>query len=408
MFVPDSQLRGLYQRERVTGNKWVVKAKQRGVNTPVTITLGRVDVIDARSARRLAKEKLAMLAAGINPNLEAWKSREEGQQLGITLQEAVEEHLELRDLKPSTIKSYRQVISRSFEDWADKSIGNISRQDIVRRYQSIQQGIAKRALQPEKANPRGLADAQKAMRYLSAVLNSYANDTYLGQPLLPDGNPVLVLKDKKARKKLQERKRFLESEERRDLFAELSRVRLPGYTGKLKPAQADFVLLLMVTGLRLDEARLLKWENITDSTYTITNTKNGEDHTLPITSTVQSLFDRNQNDSPYVFSGKIVEVASMSSVIKNAADAISIKFTAHDLRRTAATVAAQHSFSTDQIGRLPNHSNKSATDAYAQRTAEALRPILQTIEDEILATYDADETEATDENLRGVNLDEAL
>ena len=246
------------------------------------------------------------------------------------------------------------------------------------------------------------------MRYLSAVLNSYANDTYLGQPLLPDGNPVLVLKDKKARKKLQERKRFLESEERRDLFAELSRVRLPGYTGKLKPAQADFVLLLMVTGLRLDEARLLKWENITDSTYTITNTKNGEDHTLPITSTVQSLFDRNQNDSPYVFSGKIVEVASMSSVIKNAADAISIKFTAHDLRRTAATVAAQHSFSTDQIGRLPNHSNKSVTDAYAQRTAEALRPILQTIEDEILATYDADETEATDEDLRGVNLDEAL
>ena len=408
MFVPDSQLRGLYQRERVTGNKWVVKAKQRGVNTPVTITLGRVDVIDARSARRLAKEKLAMLAAGINPNLEAWKSREEGQQLGITLQEAVEEHLELRDLKPSTIKSYRQVISRSFEDWADKSIGNISRQDIVRRYQSIQQGIAKRALQPEKANPRGLADAQKAMRYLSAVLNSYANDTYLGQPLLSDGNPVLVLKDKKARKKLQERKRFLESEERRDLFAELSRVRLPGYTGKLKPAQADFVLLLMVTGLRLDEARLLKWENITDSTYTITNTKNGEDHTLPITSAVQSLFDRNQNDSPYVFSGKIVEVASMSSVIKNAADAISIKFTAHDLRRTAATVAAQHSFSTDQIGRLPNHSNKSVTDAYVQRTAEALRPILQTIEDEILATYDADETEATDENLRGVNLDEAL
>ena len=408
MFVPDSQLRGLYQRERVAGNKWVVKAKQRGVNTPVTITLGRVDVIDARSARRLAKEKLAMLAAGINPNLEARKSREEGQQLGITLQEAVEEHLELRDLKPSTIKSYRQVISRSFEDWADNSIGNISRQDIVRRYQSIQQGIAKRALQPEKANPRGLADAQKAMRYLSAVLNSYANDTYLGQPLLPDGNPVLVLKDKKARKKLQERKRFLESEERRDLFAELSRVRLPGYTGKLKPAQADFVLLLMVTGLRLDEARLLKWENITDSTYTITNTKNGEDHTLPITSTVQSLFDRNQNDSPYVFSGKIVEVASMSSVIKNAADAISIKFTAHDLRRTAATVAAQHSFSTDQIGRLPNHSNKSVTDAYVQRTAEALRPILQTIEDEILATYDADEIEATDEDLRGVNLDEAL
>ncbi|MDA1370049.1 MAG: tyrosine-type recombinase/integrase [Proteobacteria bacterium] len=408
MFVPDSQLRGLYQRERATGNKWVVKAKQRGVNTPVTITLGRVDVIDARLARRLAKEKLAMLAAGINPNLEARKNREADQQLGITLQEALEEYLELRALKPSTIKSYRQVIIRSFGDWADKPIRSISRQGIVKRYQAIQQGISKRALQPEKANPRGLSDAQKSMRYLSAILNSYANDTYQGQPLLPDGNPVLVLKDKKARKKLKERKRFLESAERRALFAELSRVRHPGYAGKLKPAQADFILLLMVTGLRLDEARLLKWENITGSTYTITNTKNGEDHTLPITSTVQSLFDRNQNGSPYVFPGKVVEVASMSSVIKNAADALAIEFTAHDLRRTAATVAAQHGFSTDQIGRLLNHSNKNVTEGYVQRTAEALRPIIQTIEDEILATYDVDKTESTDVDLRGVNLDEAL
>jgi integrase len=408
MFIPDSQLRGLYQRERVSGDKWVVKAKQRGLNRLVTVTLGRVDVIDARSARRLAKEKLAMLAAGVNPNLEARKSREADQQLGTTLQEAVDEYLELRELKPSTIKSYRQVISRSFGDWADKSIRNISRQDIVKRYQSIQQGIAKRALQPEKANPRGLADAQKAMRYLSAVLNSYANDTYLGQPLLPDGNPVMVLKDKKARKKLQERKRFLERDERRSLFEELDHVRHSGYAGKLKPAHADFILLLMVTGLRLDEARLLKWENVTDSTYTITNTKNGEDHTLPITSAVQSLFERNQNESPYVFPGKIVEVASMSSVIKNASNAISIKFTAHDLRRTAATVAAQHGFSTDEIGRLLNHSNKNVTEGYIQRTAEALKPILQSIEDEILATYDVDEAESTDEDLRGVNLDEAL
>jgi len=408
MFVPDSQIRGLYQRERVTGNKWVVKAKQRGVNTPVTITLGRVDVIDVRSARRLAKEKLAMLAAGINPNREARTSREADQQLGTTLQEAVDEYLELRELKPSTIKSYRQVISRSFGDWADKSIRNISRQDIVKRYQSIQQGIAKRALQPEKANPRGLADAQKAMRYLSAVFNSCANDAYLGQPLLPNGNPVLVLKDKKARKKLRERRRFLERNERRSLFEELSHARHSEYKGKLKPAQADFILLLMVTGLRLDEARLVKWENVTDSTYTITNTKNGEDHTLPITSAVQSLFDRNQNKSPYVFPGKIVEVASMSSVIKNASDAISIKFTAHDLRRTAATVAAQHGFSTDEIGRLLNHSNKNVTEGYIQRTAGALRPILQSIEDEILATYDADETESTEEGFRGVNLDAAL
>jgi integrase len=144
----------------------------------------------------------------------------------------------------------------------------------------------------------------------------------------------------------------------------------------------------MVTGLRLDEARLLKWENVTDNTYTITNTKNGEDHTLPITKAVESLFDRNRNDSPWVFSGKGEEPASMSSVINRVSEIIGIAFTAHDLRRTAATIAAEHGFSRDQIGRLLNHSNGTVTEGYIQRTADALKPILQSIEDEILDNYE--------------------
>jgi hypothetical protein len=125
-------------------------------------------------------------------------------------------------LKPSTIKSYRQVMQRSFGNWMERPIREITRSEVVRKYQSIQEGIAKRQIQPEKANPRGLADAQKAMRYLSAIMNSFANDTYQGQPLLPDGNPVMVLKDKKARKQLKGRTRFLQRSERRDLFDELN------------------------------------------------------------------------------------------------------------------------------------------------------------------------------------------
>jgi len=75
MYIQDSQLKGLYQRKRTTGNKWVVKAKQRGINKPVTVTLGRVEVIPVRDARRLAREKLALLAKGINPNTPAKQSR---------------------------------------------------------------------------------------------------------------------------------------------------------------------------------------------------------------------------------------------------------------------------------------------------------------------------------------------
>ena len=106
MFIPDSQLKGLYQRERVTGNKWVVKAKQRGINKPVTVTLGRVGVISVREARRLARDKLALLAEGVNPNTQSKLSRDTDAQLGVTLSDAIDAYLALRELKPSTIKSY--------------------------------------------------------------------------------------------------------------------------------------------------------------------------------------------------------------------------------------------------------------------------------------------------------------
>ncbi|MBT5485041.1 MAG: DUF4102 domain-containing protein [Gammaproteobacteria bacterium] len=183
MFKKDSQLRGLYQRERAAGSVWIVKAKQRGLNKPVTITLGRVDVIPVNKARQMAKEKLSLLAQGINPNQETIQQLATTKALSISLEDALAEYLSLRELKPSTVKSYRQVIARSFDDWWSRPITEITRDDIIKRYKLIKDGISKRAFQPIKANPRGLADAQKAMRYLSAPMNSYSGDKLNGEPL---------------------------------------------------------------------------------------------------------------------------------------------------------------------------------------------------------------------------------
>lgn len=388
MFIPDSQLKGLYQRTRTTGNKWVVKAKQRGINKPVTVTLGRVDVIPVRDARRIAREKLALLAEGINPNTKAKESRAISDQLGITLRDAIEEYLNLRQLKPSTLKSYRQVTARAFSDWMDKPLRDITRQKVVKRYQEIQDGIAKRKVQPEKANPRGLAEAQKAMRYLSAVMNSYANDTVGGEPVLPDGNTVLVLKDKRARVKLKSRNRFLDFNERKLIFELISNSKNSDYQGSISQQQGDFVYLLLITGMRFDEARLLRWENIREDTYTIKDTKNHRDHTLPQTSSVRKLFNRNRTGSDWVFPGREGNPAAMSSAVKNVSKESGVPFTAHDLRRTAATIASEHGFSRDQIGRLLNHSDGNVTESYIQNTVHALMPILEAIEKDILTILD--------------------
>ena len=378
LFTPDKQVKGLYKKQRATDFVWVVRAKQRGINKPVTVTLGRTNVISVRDARRLAKENLLLLAQGENPNQKRKAKLEAENFKGITLKEAFNDYLGLRSLKLSTEKSYKQVVSRCFSDWLDRPISNISREDVLKKYQSIQRRIKTRSKRPEKTNPRGLAEAKKAMRYLNAILNTYLNDTdEKGNRVLPNGNPVAVLKDKRVRSRLKPRVRYLKQAERETLYEELTHTAHPEYKGKIKPREADFVFLLMVSGLRFDEARLLRQEDITVTTYTVKDIKNNQDYTLPITLSLKKIFERNSNDSEWLFAGRNGKPASMSNAIKNVSTAIGIKFSAHDLRRTAATIAAEHGYSCDQISGLLNQKQKNVTQEYVQKTLAMLKaPLL--------------------------------
>ena len=93
------------------------------------------------------------------------------------------------------------------------------------------------------------------MRYLYAMINSYANDTYQGKSVLPDGNPVWVLSDKRVRSQLKPRRTFLNTSARSKIFDVIALAHHPSYCGKIKPQHADFVYLLLITGMRFQEAR---------------------------------------------------------------------------------------------------------------------------------------------------------
>ena len=100
------------------------------------------------------------------------------------------------------------------------------------------------------------------------------------------------------------------------------------------------------------------------------------------------LFKRNLSDSEWLFSGRNGKAASMSNAIANISTATGIDFSAHDLRRTAATIAAEHNFSTDQISRLLNHKKKDQTEQYVQKTLGMIRPIVDAIEADIFGIDD--------------------
>jgi hypothetical protein len=64
---PDTQVAGLYRRPTARGDKWVVSGRVKGGN-PTKVTIGYCSIFSINQARSIAKQHLAAMAMGINPN----------------------------------------------------------------------------------------------------------------------------------------------------------------------------------------------------------------------------------------------------------------------------------------------------------------------------------------------------
>ena len=383
-FTPDTKVPGLKIKHQPSGDVYVLKAKQHITNKTVTITYGKKSLISLSKVRQKAKNDLALLAQGINPrdHINALKAESK------TLSEAVEEYFSLRSLKPSTLDTYSKAIKRNFKDWLTRPIREITRDDVLKRFQHIRSRVKKDSRQVEMKNPAGEAEAQKAMRTLSAILGSFEHDTLSdGSPLLPQGNPVIVLKNKAARKTLKPRDRHLSLQERLELRDYLSNAWHKEWNGLINKEQASFIFLLLVTGLRFNEPLKMQWSDVffKEKYFVIRNTKNGRDHIMPMTKRIKSILIGLKNDSEWVFASPVdpSKPASMAKVIQRASEEAQIKFTAHDLRRTVATLLADRGFSEDRISVVLNHSRQTQTSAYIQRTADQIRPLLEGIDHDL-------------------------
>jgi integrase len=131
----------------------------------------------------------------------------------------------------------------------------------------------------------------------------------------------------------------------------------------------------------------MQWSDVffKEKYFVIRNTKNGRDHIMPMTKRIKSILIGLKNDSEWVFASPVdpSKPASMAKVIERASEEAQIKFTAHDLRRTVATLLADRGFSEDRISVVLNHSRQTQTSAYIQRTADQIRPLLEGIDHDL-------------------------
>lgn len=363
----DDQLKGFGVRVTSGGTKSFFVEKR--INRRLTrITLGRYPELTAEMARKKALEYLGQIAIGVDPHAEKRTRR----MAKMTLNEVLSDYLLARkSLKEKTRYDYQRVIKIGFSKWINKPIITITKEHVAIQHKKL--GIK-----------RGEAYANLAMRVLRALFNFAAAqyEDSKGISLFPE-NPVKRLSQTRAWYRVERRKNHIKSHE-------LSKWYL-AVIGLENQVIADYLLFVLFTGLRRQEAATLKWTDVdlSQKSISIKQTKNHEVHTLPLSDFLYNLLLKRQNkkNNDYVFpgsgkAGHIVEPRKqMAFVIRETG----IQFTVHDLRRTYITIAESLDIPAYALKRLMNHKmNNDITGSYIIVDVERLRKPMQLITDYLL------------------------
>ncbi len=374
-FHRDDVLKGFALRVTAGGVKSFVVEKR--INRKVKRkTLGRFGELTAEQARKEAQKFLGKVASGRDPIGE--KLDLEAQ--NVTLGEVFEDYLKVRSgLKPGTVHDYRRVMREGFSDWQDRPLQNISKDAVARRHAKI--------------GERSPSRANNSMRVLRALYNFAAGqyEDSKGRSLFPE-NPVSRISHTRAWYKVDRRRTVIKRGELPAWFEAVNALKTE--TDDLQACTvADYLLLLLFTGMRRSEGMRLRWEHIDleGRSFTLPDTKNREPLILPLSDYLYELLSKRKNvvdGSPFVFPGEgeggcLVEPRPQ---IKKVIARSGVDFTLHDLRRTFVTVAESLDISYATLKRLVNHkAGSDVTEGYIISGVERLREPMQQVTDFLLS-----------------------
>lgn len=207
---------------------------------------------------------------------------------GPTLKEAFDLYLDSRDLADRTQRQYTGLVHVGLGDWLPLKVTDITKGMCVERHKQL--------------SMRGKVSANCTMRLLKQILNFAAIAYEENEVPLILVNPVRRLSD--ARLWNKERPRFGRITTAQfpvwfNTILELKR------TGEANETQADYLIFLVLTGLRRTEAACITWDtvNFTEATVTIPRTKNGDPHCLPLSDYLLDMLKRRHEEmlSQWVF-----------------------------------------------------------------------------------------------------------
>jgi integrase len=331
--------------------------KSRRVTVGATAEFARVE-----DARRKAGALLLGLREGKDPREERRKAAARDRTLGHWFERYVEARKKLR---ASSVDHYRKWLALYLDDWRDRPIREITPDMVEERHAAI-------------GKTAGPASANVAMKLLRAIW-TFAGDR--DETLA--ANPVRRLKESWF--PIAPRTRMVKPDQ------------LPAFYRALEGLEnqivADFLRLLLFTGMRRNEAAALRWDEVDFSERVIrlpaARSKNKRALDLPMTSFVRDLLVARRvlgDDGGFVFggSGRTGHLVDPARSLEEIEAKTGIRISPHDLRRTFITVAESTNISYLSLKALVNHSiGGDITAGYMQMSTERLRGPAQRVCDRL-------------------------
>ena len=376
----DTELRGFGLRISPGGAKSYIMQRRVG-KTSRRVTIGRADDMTADEARKRAMRLAVEFSDGRDPVAEA-KRREART---MTLRDAFNAYIAAPTKKGAkrgaakkagTIRDIEKA-ARRFDDWMQKPVTEITGDMVKKRHAEL---VA-----------RSPAQGNLAMRYLRAVFNHVMADTDDDDPLLKR-NPVDRLNRINAWAPVGRAEGHVPD----DRLADWIEAAETGLDGLRQHAEKrDALLFILLTGARLSEVigdrdagyEPLRWRDVDLDAATVTfrDTKNRLDHLLPLPSQLVARLKerRAYGGKKYVFGDGSDRVpADLRPAFRRIEAATGLHVTAHDLRRTFASVANRLAIPDYTLKALTNHvSGGDVTAGYVQVSPDDLRDAMQKIAD---------------------------
>ena len=372
----DTKVAGLGIRITVTGLKSFIVRKYIN-NKAVLTTLGHYPAMTIAQARKAAREVLNVFSEGDNPNVQKAIKRIKT----TTLEKAMNDYIANRShaLKDKTMRDYQIIFNSYLSEWSNKELASITRSMVVKKHTAI--------------GDKSIYRANATMRLLRAIFNfaiiEYEDSS--GAPVITH-NPVLKIRNNWFKENV--RTNIINPNDLKDWFVavnNLSNNKANAMHKNSSETVKDYLILLLFTGLRAAEGINLTWNNIDfkNELLHIKDTKNREDHTIPLTQHIINLLESRKESSKgeYVFPGYDPHKALVNpnKQVKKVVNDSGVQFLLHDLRRSFATYADSLGIQHTTVKRLMNHKNNDVTSThYIHQSIETLRKPMNKITSYIL------------------------